>query len=563
MIGKDLILGSSPSHSHFTVFCGRVIVGLLAYLLWTRVVPCCVRWCHTWKALRPVPGPEDVIPFWRTVSVYWSWLGRVSYRDGSAVFFRIISDMCERYKGKTFKAYLGMMPVVVLHTPDAVQTLLTSKINMKKPIVYNFIVSWLGEHNILTATGASWRFKRRLMTPAFHFRVLSDYLSTFNNNATLLVERVEKLTSKEPAEPIPAFRLTQNCALDIITKVLMGVDLGSQVDTTDTTFATHFNMLMFLIGVRIFRPWMWSDTMYKRTMEGRLYQTSIRAMEKFTLGVLERRKGKLQQLAAELKLDPGDDVIEEEEEEERHAVMVDTLLKAHLHDHHYRISEIKKDIDGLLFAGTDTTTSAAGWAFYLVGLHPQVQEKVHQELDEIFGHDLDRDITVEDLKRMRYLDMCFKESLRLFPPVPIIGRVLQEDTIIDGHVIPKGVTCFINMYSLHRNSEYFSDPDSYIPERFLSKEVRDRHPFSYVPFSGGPKNCLGQRFAQMEAKTMLAKVFRKYSLESTRPISQLKITYEMILKARGGLRIWFRERSHVDRAVRIAEAEDKMTNHGL
>ncbi|KAH9360627.1 hypothetical protein HPB48_007552 [Haemaphysalis longicornis] len=144
------------------------------------------------------------------------------------------------------------------------------------------------------------------------------------------------------------------------------------------------------------------------------------------------------------------------------------------------------------------------------------------------------------------------------------------------------------MYSLHRNSEYFSDPDSYIPERFLSKEVRDRHPFSYVPFSGGPKNCLGkkkyhiasrqlhalmalflplfppgQRFAQMEAKTMLAKVFRKYSLESTRPISQLKITYEMILKARGGLRIWFRERSHVDRAVRIAEAEDKMTNHGL
>ncbi|XP_077557432.1 cytochrome P450 4C1-like isoform X2 [Haemaphysalis longicornis] len=558
-----IFVALSATSTKFQVALAQLVLFASAYLSWAFVVRPAAHWFRKWKALRPLPGPWDGIPFWFSMYAYWTNSRSISAKDGTAVFFRIISDMCERYKGKTFKAYLGMMPVVVLHTPDAVQTLLTSKINMKKPIVYNFIVSWLGEHNILTATGASWRFKRRMMTPAFHFRVLSDYLSTFNNNATLLVERVDKLTAKEPAEPIPAFRLTQNCALDIITKVLMGVDLGSQVDTTDTTFATHFNMLMFLIGVRIFRPWMWSDTMYKRTMEGRLYQTSIRAMEKFTLGVLERRKGKLQQLAAELKLEPGDHVIEEEEEEERHAVMVDTLLKAHLHDQHYRISEIKKDIDGLLFAGTDTTTSAAGWAFYLIGLHPQVQEKVHQELDEIFGHDLDRDITVEDLKRMKYLDMCFKESLRLFPPVPIIGRVLVEDTIIDGHVIPKGVTCFINMYSLHRNSEYFREPDSYIPERFLSKEVRDRHPFSYVPFSGGPKNCLGQRFAQMEAKTMLAKVFRKYSLESTRPISQLKITYEMILKARGGLRIWFRERTHVDRAVRIAEAEDKITNHGL
>lgn len=561
-MSEGIFVASTATSTRFQAVFTQVVLFATAYLVWAFVVRPASRWFRKWKALRALPGPWDGIPFWFSMHAYWTHSRSIAAKDGTAVFFQIISDMCERYRGKTFKAYLGMMPVLVLHTPDAVQTLLTSKINMKKPIVYNFIVSWLGDHNILTATGESWRFKRRMMTPAFHFRVLSDYLSTFNNNSTLLVERVEKLTAKEPAEPIPAFRLTQNCALDIITKVLMGVDLGSQVDTDDTSFATHFNMLMFLIGVRIFRPWMWSDAMYKRTMEGRLYQQSIRAMEKYTLGVLERRKGQLQELAAELQSERCDDVVGVEEEK-RNDVMVDTLLKAHLHDNHYRISEIKKDLDGLLFAGTDTTTSAVGWALYLIGLHPQVQDKVHQELDDVFARDLDRDITVDDLKRMKYLDMCFKESLRLFPPVPIIGRVLEEDTVIDGHVIPKGVTCFINIYSLHRNSEYFKDPDKYIPERFLSQEVRDRHPFSYVPFSGGPKNCLGQRFAQMEGKTMLAKVLRKYSLESTRPISQLKITYEMILKARGGLRIWFRERTHVDRAVRIAEAEDKLTNHGL
>lgn len=478
------------------------------------------------------------------------------------MFFQIICDVCERYRGTTFKAYLGMTPVVVLHTPDAVQTLLTSKTNLRKPIVYNFLASWLGDHNTLTAVGDSWRFKRRLMTPAFHFKVLDSYINSFNYNATLLVKRVDRLTAKHPDEPIPAFRLSQNCALDVITKVLMGVDLGSQLETTEPTFANHFNMLMFLIGVRIFRPWMWPDFWYARTSEGRLYYHSIREMEKYTLEVLERRKGKLQQIAEEMESMPGD-YGEQAGDQVQESVIVDRFLKAHLQDSRYSIGEVKKDIDSLLFAGTDTTTSAVGWAFYMLGLHPKVLAKVHQELDDIFGSDAERDVTAEDLKRMKYLDICFKESLRLFPAAPIIGRLLDEDMVVDGYRIPRGVTCFVNIYSLHRNPEYFKDPELFIPERFLTPEVRNRHPFSYIPFSGGPKNCLGQRFALLEAKTLMAKVLRKYTLESTRPVSELRITYEVILKARGGLRIWFRNRAHVERATKLTDFEDQETNYGL
>ncbi|KAL3225845.1 hypothetical protein MRX96_025427 [Rhipicephalus microplus] len=430
-----------------------------------------------------------------------------------------------------------MTPVVVLHTPDAVQTLLTSKTNLRKPIVYKFLASWLGEHNTLTTVGDMWRFKRRLLTPAFHFKVLDGYISAFNYNATLLVERVDRLNEKHPKEPIPAFRLSQNCALDVITKVLMGVDLGSQLETTEPIFANHFNMLMFLIGVRIFRPWMWPDFWYARTAEGQLYYKSIREMEKYTLEVLERRKGKLQQIAEEMESMPGD--CGEEDDQVQDSVIVDRFLRTHLRDSRYSIDDVKKDIDSLLFAGTDTTTSAVGWAFYI---------------ETSRG---------EDLKRMKYLDICFKESLRLFPSVPIIGRVLDEDMVVDGYKIPKGVTCFVNIYSLHRNPEYFKDPELYIPERFLTPEVRNRHPFSYIPFSGGPKNCLGQRFALLEAKTIMAKLLRKYTLESTRPLSELRITYEVILKARGGLRIFFRNRIQVERAAKVTNFEYMGTNYGL
>ncbi|KAH8034545.1 hypothetical protein HPB51_025668 [Rhipicephalus microplus] len=113
----------------------------------------------------------------------------------------------------------------------------------------------------------------------------------------------------------------------------------------------------------------------------------------------------------------------------------------------------------------------------------------------------------------------------------------------DGYRLPKGLTCFINLYSLHRDPRHFRQPDSFLPERFLSEEFTQRHPYSYVPFSAGPKNCLGQRFFMQEAKLLLAKVLSKFTLESTKPVEDLKITYEVVLKARGGLRVWFRKRS--------------------
>ncbi|KAH7982599.1 hypothetical protein HPB52_006105 [Rhipicephalus sanguineus] len=115
--------------------------------------------------------------------------------------------------------------------------------------------------------------------------------------------------------------------------------------------------------------------------------------------------------------------------------------------------------------------------------------------------------------------------------------------IIDGYHLPEGLTCFVNLYSLHRDPRHFRQPDSFLPERFLSEEFAQRHPYSYVPFSAGPKNCLGQRFFMQEAKLLLAKVLSKFTVESTTPVEELKITYEVVLKARGSLRVWFRNRN--------------------
>ncbi|EEC04051.1 cytochrome P450, putative [Ixodes scapularis] len=178
----------------------------------------------------------------------------------------------------------------------------------------------------------------------------------------------------------------------------------------------------------------------------------------------------------------------------------------------------------------------------MLGLHPKTQAKVHRELDAIFGTDTNRCVTSDDLKRMKYLECCLKETMRLYPPVPIVGRVLEHDQVIDNQTVPKGVQFFINVFRLHRNPKYFSDPERYLPERFMREETTFRPPFVYIPFSRGARKCLGQAFAMMEIKLLLAKIFSKFKVEIIRPLDHPKINIDEIISAREELRVWIRRR---------------------
>ncbi|KAH9360621.1 hypothetical protein HPB48_007558 [Haemaphysalis longicornis] len=132
--------------------------------------------------------------------------------------------------------------------------------------------------------------------------------------------------------------------------------------------------------------------------------------------------------------------------------------------------------------------------------------------------------------------------MRLFPPIPFIGRILDESITLGGVDIPKGVTVFVNMFGLHRNSNHFEKPEEFIPSRFLKGADKKIHPFAFIPFSAGPKSCIGQRFAYREAKVLLSKVLRRYTIKSSWPLDRLKLSTEMVTKVKGGLRAWVRRR---------------------
>lgn len=211
-----------------------------------------------------------------------------------------------------------------------------------------------------------------------------------------------------------------------------------------------------------------------------------------------------------------------------------------------------------MFEGHDTTSAAISWTLFLLGSSPEYQERVVEELDSIFGDDTETPATMKNLLDMRYLECCIKDALRLFPSVPMMARMVGEDVTISksrrkipnfslpafytfpfagGKLVPAGTQAIIMTYALHRNPRVFPKPEQFNPDNFLPENCAGRHPFAYIPFSAGPRNCIGQKFAILEEKAVISTVLRKYKIEAVDRREDLTLLGELILRPKDGLRV--------------------------
>ena len=155
---------------------------------------------------------------------------------------------------------------------------------------------------------------------------------------------------------------------------------------------------------------------------------------------------------------------------------------------------------------------------------------------------MNRPITTNDCREMKYLDMCIKEGLRLYPSVPFIARTVTEEFTADGQEIPAGCMAVIFIFLLHRDPKIFPNPVKFIPERFEPDQPIHRLPYAYMPFSAGPRNCIGQKFATLEMKIILASLFRRYKLTAMTYRDEVEVDVSVLLKATSPVRIKFENR---------------------
>lgn len=172
---------------------------------------------------------------------------------------------------------------------------------------------------------------------------------------------------------------------------------------------------------------------------------------------------------------------------------------------------IRDQLLTLLIAGHDTSTALLAWTFYLLGQHPDAMAKVKAEVDSVLGVER-RPPTPDQVSSLVYTDLVIKESLRLYPPIHVGNRKLTEDMTIYGCPIHAGNRLMYSIYLSHRDQEAWRDPDAFIPERFDRQHGDERPPLAYVPFGGGPRNCIGAAFAQVESKVVIARILQEFDL---------------------------------------------------
>lgn len=521
----------------------------------------CVRWFQfrrrLVKLIEKLPGPPN-IP-WSPVlnhTLVVIYLDSLRHSNGTfALAYHVLSNMHKLFPETGLcRFWLGLKPVVMLYSADCVESILSSTSLINKAAEYRFFEPWIGE-GLVTSGRNKWRFRRKILTPAFHFRILGDFLPIINSEANKLIIKLSSNREKYFSNGFDITPIVTLCTLDTICETAMGVNINAQAHEQSEYVKALYQVGELALS-RVIRPWLWFDfVFFKLTKEGRDFEKALKIMHKFSNRVILERKLEWQSQLENLKEKHGNNLtIDQLRSSEFFALgnkrlaFLDLLLHQHLIERTMSLEDVREEVDTFMFAGHDTTAMCISWTIYMLGLHEDIQQKCRQELDQVFGpsnNDLAdncdlSDISDTQLRELKYLERVVKESLRMWPSIPFVARQMTDDLLVGEekkYLIPRGTTCMIFTQALHNNPKYFPRPELFDPDRFLPEQCAKRHPFAYIPFSAGARNCIGQKFAQMEVKLILAKVIRNFKIRTLDHRDKLAIVGELVLRSRNGLNV--------------------------
>ncbi|CAF3843724.1 unnamed protein product [Rotaria sordida] len=441
------------------------------------------------------------------------------------VFFQLLCRLAKQSQdeGKgLFCIWLGITPRIFLCSGQGLESFINNSKQLVKSFHYTFLEPWL-HTGLLTSNNDKWRSRRRLITPSFHdTQLLYNFMNIFNEQSYILVRRFDEY-AKQENRTHDLYPYISACTLDIIAEAAMGTNPNAQLNDDKNEFVQATARITSIVATRSRCPWLWPTCIFDRIPIGKEQKRVLEILHGFSRKVIQER----------LATFNSEDVVNKNEEKKqiRRLVFLDSLI-AQMHAEKLSFDDIQEEADTFMFEGHDTTAAAINYCCYLVGCHQDVQEKIHAEMDTIFGDDKERACTMEDIQQMTYLDCVIKESLRLLPSVAHVSREAQEDFVYHGQTIRKGTNVVIFIYGIHHDENVFPNPEKFDPERFSDKNLisTEISPFAYIPFSAGSRNCVGQRFAGLEERVVLSTLFRRFTFHSTQTIDELHIATEGILR---------------------------------
>jgi len=453
------------------------------------------------------PAPS---PYWRRVSPRangfapgpwyhspWAWEAafRIDPIDYLLASFRTFGDVvCTRA--------LPFRSLFLAHPEHIKHVLQDNARNYVKGIVIAKLKVLIGE-GLFTSEGDFWRRQRRLAQPAFHRDLLIGFVTTMTRTTATMLDRWE--VRARTATPFDVAADMSALTLGIVGRALFSRVLDGDADEVGQALTAA----LAIVNERAIRflpsPLWWPSAANRRLRH------SIAVLDRVVYDIVEARRRTDRQDADLLAM------LLVARDEETGAGMTDRQLR--------------DEVMTFLLAGHETTAVALTWTWYLLDQNPAVAERLRAEVAAAIGT---RTPTVEDLPRLRYVRMVIEEAMRLYPPVWGFMRQAIGPDEVGGFTIPKRSVVTISPYVTHRHPAFWDDPERFDPERFAPERVRSRPRFAYLPFSGGPRLCIGNEFALMEAQLVVAMTLQRYRLRlvpGTRVVPESRLT----LRPRDGL----------------------------
>ncbi|XP_074034463.1 probable cytochrome P450 4aa1 isoform X2 [Leptinotarsa decemlineata] len=399
--------------------------------------------------------------------------------------------------GSFMRFWVSFLPCIVVHEPRHLNIILGTNRYSRKNIFYTLLHNFLGQ-GLITNNGYAWKKNRKMIQSLFHTNIQEIFIETFQDCAEAFVSKLNGLTD------VKITALVNDCVLDILHNAILGVPLDKN---------SPYRKGQVILNDRLTKPWLLLETIFSRTTSAQKEIEQKTNLHSYTKKILlERRKGT-----------------------RSGKCFLDMFIEIANNNLEFTDEDIINEIVTFMLAGQDSLGSAVAFTLFHLAKYHDIQNRV---LKEISDYEEGTKLSNKELFGMKYLEQVIKETLRLAPSVPIFARVLTEDVVLDDVEFPRGTNIFISPFLTHRHPQIYPDPLKFDPDRFSTENVENRHPFAYLPFSLGPRKCIGYQFALMEMKTIIFTILKKYELSLVPGHEEYTLTYRTTLRAKGG--IWIR-----------------------
>ncbi|XP_004536188.1 probable cytochrome P450 4ac1 [Ceratitis capitata] len=427
-------------------------------------------------------------------------------------------ELYRRTNGKSYILNFFRVSVYSITSPEDVQEVFQSQTLITKGVIYELARPFLGD-GLLVSSDQHWHDRRKLLTPAFHFNILQSFIEVFKNESLKLIKSIKAEANGvvNLHDLIPEFTLNNVC------ETALGVSLDDIPGSKEYRRSIH-NLELVMVN-RLCNPLMYYETMFYLFGDHKKFYRDVKVAHDFSSMIIEKKREEFKSRQRAGKLD------EQANKRKRYA-MLDTLFYAEARgviDH----QGICDEVNTFMFEGYDTTSVCVIFTLLNLALHQDIQEKCYQEVQNL---DLTT-LSIFEFNQLEYLERVIKEVLRLYPSVPFIARHCAQTTEINGLILPPDTEINIHIFDIMRDERHFPDPLRFDPDRFLPENSVNRHPFAFVPFSAGSRNCIGQKFAMLEIKAILVGILQNFQLLPVTTLEEINFENGLVLRTKENVKV--------------------------